>query len=57
MKKVWEKPELVVLVRGKPEESVLASCKGGGVIAAVITGKGSCYVLDTCSKCSAIVTT
>ncbi len=57
MKKVWEKPELVVLVRGKTEESVLASCKGGGVIAAVITGKGSCYVLDTCSKCSAIVTT
>ena len=28
MKKSWEKPELVVLVRGKPEESVLQVCKG-----------------------------
>ena len=27
MKKVWEKPELVVLYRGKPEESVLLHCK------------------------------
>jgi hypothetical protein len=27
MKKVWNKPELVVLYRGKPEESVLTHCK------------------------------
>jgi len=27
MKKVWNKPELVVLYRGKPEESVLFHCK------------------------------
>ena len=27
MKKVWEKPKLVALVRGKPEERVLAVCK------------------------------
>jgi hypothetical protein len=27
MKKVWNKPELVVLFRGKPEESVLCHCK------------------------------
>ncbi len=25
--KVWKKPELVVLFRGKPEESVLFHCK------------------------------
>ncbi|MDF1590731.1 MAG: hypothetical protein P1P89_04375 [Desulfobacterales bacterium] len=34
MKKIWEKPKLVVLYRGKPEESVLAACKadvGGSV--------------------------
>ncbi len=36
MKKVWQKPELVVLVRGKPEESVLAACKGGTVTGAGI---------------------
>jgi len=27
MKKNWEKPELVVLFRGKPEEAVLTHCK------------------------------
>jgi hypothetical protein len=26
-RKQWQKPELVVLVRSKPEEAVLASCK------------------------------
>ena len=28
MKKPWKKPELVVLVRGTPEEAVLRACKG-----------------------------
>jgi hypothetical protein len=27
MNKRWEKPKLVVLVRGKPEEAVLVACK------------------------------
>ena len=27
MKKVWKKPKLIVLVRGKAEENVLSSCK------------------------------
>jgi hypothetical protein len=27
MKKAWEKPKLVVLVRGKPEEAILNGCK------------------------------
>jgi len=26
--KEWIKPQLIVLVRGKPEERVLVSCKG-----------------------------
>ncbi len=30
MKKKWNKPELVVLVRGRAEESVLAACKSIG---------------------------
>ena len=29
MKKIWKKPELVVLVRNRPEESVLTHCKAG----------------------------
>ena len=28
-KKKWEKPELVVIVRNQPEESVLQACKSG----------------------------
>jgi hypothetical protein len=28
-KKEWKSPELVVLVRSKPEEAVLAACKAG----------------------------
>lgn len=27
MKKKWDKPELIVLVRGRPEEKVLMLCK------------------------------
>lgn len=28
-KKKWEKPELIVLVRGKPDEAILLACKWG----------------------------
>jgi hypothetical protein len=28
MKKVWKKPQLIVLYRARPEENVLAICKG-----------------------------
>ena len=27
--KTWEKPKLIVLVRGKPEEAILTVCKTG----------------------------
>jgi hypothetical protein len=30
-KKPWIKPELIVLVRGKPEEAVLQGCKNADV--------------------------
>jgi hypothetical protein len=49
MKKIWKKPNLVVLIRSRPEESVLDHCKigtsGFGVGAhANVTGchDGSC---------------
>jgi hypothetical protein len=28
MKRTWETPKLIVLVRGKPAEGILYSCKG-----------------------------
>ncbi len=41
-KKVWSKPELIVLVRSNPEEAVLSACKRGGRDGPYITedGKG-----------------
>ncbi len=30
-KKAWVRPELVVLVRSRPEEAVLTGCKGPGI--------------------------
>jgi hypothetical protein len=29
-KKKWSQPKLIILVRGKPEERILGSCKGSG---------------------------
>ena len=46
-KKQWTKPELIVLVRSKPEEAVLAACK-------VRPGNGpdcndsTCYAVGQC---------
>jgi hypothetical protein len=30
MREVWQKPQLVILVRGKPQEVILSACKVGG---------------------------
>ncbi len=52
-KKKWEKPKLIILTRGKPEERVLMQCKG-----AVATGYealgGLCYYqfAEGCDYCS-----
>jgi hypothetical protein len=45
-KKEWEKPQLIVLARGEPEEAVLGLCKASG------SGSGpggSCPVVAPCS--------
>ena len=65
MKKIWKKPELVVLGRSRPEESVLAFCKTGGVTAADPGGSHSgcttysatdCGQEADCYKCCAAPT-
>jgi hypothetical protein len=40
----WERPALVVLVRGKPEETVLAACKGAIVQGGPAAPGASCSV-------------
>ncbi len=56
MKKSWEKPELVVLVRSRPEESVLAFCKTGGASGSPVSTHVGCMervMEEACNKCSA----
>jgi len=37
-KKVWEKPRLIVLFRGRPEESILDKCRISGEVGPYISG-------------------
>lgn len=57
-KKTWIKPELNVLVRSKPEESILTACKTGSVGAAYNNTAGACnhYFNNWpyCARCDAI---
>jgi len=56
-KKEWSEPELIVLVRSKPEEAVLISCKAGAdtlgsvVLATGCGNPGGGY----CGECAGIV--
>ncbi len=52
--KKWEKPRLVILVRGKPEERILSWCKGfvdvqGG---AMVIDEGCIQDPVNCAYCS-----
>ena len=53
-KKRWQKPELIVLVRSKPEEAVLWACKDISSPGAQNTA-GGCGIPPTgwCSQCDA----
>jgi hypothetical protein len=58
MKKKWIKPSLIIIMRNKTgEESVLASCKSGGVMQSGPSNEyfGSCLVQGSfaiCPNCS-----
>lgn len=41
-KRMWIKPELVILARNKPEEAVLESCQGPGSMANPMTTHEGC---------------
>ena len=58
MNEVWQKPKLIILYRGRPEESVLADCKtaaGGGKLA--VTTKFNACTRNGCPGCDALVDT
>ena len=58
MNKVWQKPKLIILYRGRPEESVLAICKTFGLVGkeAVAVKNNDC-TKNGCPGCDAIVDT
>ena len=53
-KKRWQKPKLIVLVRGKPEEAVLQICKaspGPGSVGPDIAWSNCDRLPPTCNGC------
>ena len=53
-KKSWIEPELIVLVRNKPEEAVLTGCKTSGTGLSRNDRFDNCYTRDgTCFPCDA----
>jgi hypothetical protein len=57
MKKIWEKPKLIILLRGRPEELVLAGCKMAGTPASNQNRKNGCDRQGNCSStCNQITT-
>ena len=58
MNKVWQKPKLIVLYRGRPEESVLVQCKIGlGTARTTVNNKNNDCYRPGCGLCSEIVDT
>jgi len=51
-KKQWQKPELAVLERSKPEEAVLLACKTTGKSSGKSTSHSGCYYNANCSTCN-----
>ena len=52
-KKEWETPELIILVRSKPEDAVLLECKiDTGKWGSEVLDKGCIKSMPSCSWCS-----
>jgi len=49
MTKVWQKPKLIILYRGRPEESVLLGCKTATSGAAVRAKDNGCAYTVGCN--------
>ena len=56
MKKIWQKPKLIILARGRPEEFVLAGCKIKAKTASTQAKNTGCQRKNACQLCSAVGT-
>jgi hypothetical protein len=54
MKKTWEKPKLIILMRGRPEEMVLTNCKGTNFVGGRLNHYNSCRRLFCFALCNAL---
>jgi hypothetical protein len=55
MKKLWQKPKLIILERGRPEEMVLVTCKVGVLRTTSNNKKGGCCITSAqCPPCETI---
>lgn len=54
-KKVWEKPKLIILIRSRPEESVLTACKTSTAEGPAGNRQTQCFRAP-CRDCSALTT-
>ncbi|MDP8230004.1 MAG: hypothetical protein P9L93_02755 [Candidatus Gorgyraea atricola] len=57
-KKKWERPKLIVLMRGKPEEGVLIACKEKDEESSIFAGTAYsvCKMPEVCADCDGNVT-
>jgi hypothetical protein len=55
-KNEWSEPELIVLVRNKPEEVLLVACKYIGATSGStpLTGDNHCTVVAGCDFCTGL---
>lgn len=53
-KKTWQKPKLIILVRGRPEEMVLSACKTSTSSGAAGSKNVGC-TRAPCRNCNAMV--
>ena len=55
-KKHWQKPKLIILARGRPEEFVLAGCKIKNTPDTPANKQSGCIEKGTCQLCKAVGT-
>ena len=53
-RRAWSRPELIVLVRGKPEEAVLGACKAESLDTSYGAYQGGCNVTP-CNSCASLI--
>jgi len=55
-KKIWQRPKLIILARGRPEEFVLAGCKVKSITGDTQTRNIGCQRTASCQLCNAVGT-